>query len=503
MKVDTSIAAPPVRKSLEPYLKDEVEFYPHQIEAIRHIALMDAHILADDMGLGKSLAALTIYCIALKMNKAVNCIIVCPTTLRENWADEIERFTRLPALRLGEVVNPARRGHWKKISPTDRNDQLLNWLDQDGPRILIINYEQLTSKYHTELFQSKVFDFAIFDEAHYIKTHDSLRTKAALKLKSKKSILLTGTPMLNQVNDLWPLLHKVDPRTFPKYWQFVNRYCVMGGFGGKQIVGAKNTIQLRQHLARVMTRRLKKNVLSLLEPNYITNLVGLSEVQQTMYDTAAEELLLEYPESGLPPGEIANAMIKFMRLLQICATPFAVDPSFPDVSLKLDRAIEIAKEFADRNEKLVIFTAHRRVITALEERAEKAKLGPFFSLHGGIKQEDRVPTVKLWGSQSGFSMITSMYQVGGQGLNMVEASTVLRTDRLFSPGMNRQAVDRVNRIGQTEPVQVIDLITRGTVEHRVQDILRFKEKLNVDIIEGSTGMRSLLEKLKEQMKDDM
>lgn len=491
------------RKSLEPYLRDDVEFYVHQTVAVRKMAKLNGHLLADDMGLGKSLQALTVFCIALKMRTAETCIIVCPVTLRDNWADEIEKFTRIPYTRLGEEINPHRRGEYRKLSPVNREEQLVNWLNASGPRILICNYEQLCSTHHAGTLKHAVFDFGLYDEAHFIKNHKSNRTKAALALNTKRSFLLTGTPMLNQVDELWPLLHKIDPAGFPRYWGYVNRYCVFGGYGDKQIVGTKNTNELKSHLARHMTRRLKINTLSLTAPQEVTAYVGLSDIQRKMYDTAAEELLLEYPGGALPPSEIANAMTKFLRLLQICDTPFCIDPNLPDSSLKLDRTVEIIAEKIQAGERVPVFAIFRGVLTALRVRLEKAKIGPIFELHGDVKQSDRVPTVKAWSESYSPGVILCMSQVAGTGLNMVAASTVVRVGRQFVPGLNQQVVDRVQRIGQTKPVQVFDLVTRGTVESRVLSIVRAKLKLNEDIVEGSTGMRSLLEKLKEQLKDDM
>lgn len=276
----------------------------------------------------------------------------------------------------------------------------------------------------------------------------------------------------------------------------------MGGYNDRQITGVKNANELRGHLSRMMTRRLKKDVLSREEPDYIKQIVNLSATQQEMYDIATDELLLEYPGSTLPASEIANAMVRFMRLLQICATPFCISPSYPDDSMKLDRTVEIIAEFAARNEKLVVFTGYRGVLEALRIRLEKSNLPPMFQIHGDIKQPERVPIVKSWGRVTGAAVLGCMYQVAGEGLNMVEASTVLRTDRLFVPGKNRQAVDRVDRIGQTQPVQVIDIIARGTVEQRVLSIIRGKDKINQDIVENSTGMAKLLEKLRQHLEEE-
>lgn len=482
------------RRSLEPFLKDDVEYYEHQVIGIRTMARMKSVLLGDDMGLGKSLQALTVFCIDVKMGLSETLLIVCPVTLRDNWADEIEKFTRLPYTLLGEEPHPLRKGRMRKISTTAKRDaQLRDWLSGHGPRILIANYEQIASAAHEKTLAGANFDMVIMDEAHYIKTHNSRRTKSALALNSTRSLLLTGTPMLNQVNELWPLLHRIDPKKFPKYWWFVNRYCVMGGYQGKAIVGVKNEAELTGHLTQYMIRRRKKDWLKLPEPQIIQVKVGLNDVQQKLYDEARDDLVLQGGDIS-----IANAMVLFLRLKQICDTPYAVSTSFADESQKLDRLEQIAEEICDAGEKLVIFTQFRGVLECIMRRL-KARLPkvPIFELHGDVPTGARVPLVHRWSDVDGPAIIACMTQVAGVGLNMTAASTCVFVDKLFVPGLNRQAIDRLHRIGQseTQAIRVFELIARGTCEDRVELILRAKSKLNDDIVEGSLEMKKLLEEL--------
>jgi len=493
------MTSPEPRKSLEPFLKDSVMYYPHQPPAIRKMAKMVSFLLADDMGLGKSLQALTVFCIDLKMGKAETLIVVCTTTLRENWADEIEKFTRLPYTRLGEIPHPTRRGEMKSLTPARREQQLVEFIHQLGPRILICNYEQLANVQHAATLRSFKFSTAIFDEAHYIKNANAKRTKAALSVRSDRSFMLTGTPMLNQVNELWTLLHRISPREFPKYWTFVNRYCVFGGYENRQIIGVKNEAELKKILGRVMIRRLKDDVLDRTKPTYIQHKVGLSEFQRKLYDQVEDDLYLEDGDGN--QLDVENALTKFLRLKQICNTPYSIDPSFPDDSLKLDRVVEVTEELAKRNEKFVQFTQFRGTMAAMSGRILKANLGPLYLLNGDVPTSERVPVVKRWANQPGSAVLLCMTQVAGVGLNMVGASECGFIDKLFVPGLNKQAVDRLDRIGQPKPVLVHEFIARGTIESRVEAILASKEMLNTDIIEGGVGMAKLIAALKRSLKE--
>jgi hypothetical protein len=198
------------RKSLEPWIYDTVQYYPHQIEGIRKLCRMQSFLLADEMGLGKSLQALTVFAVDVKLNISGSMIVVCPVTLRVNWSDEIEKFSSFKFVALSGT-------------PVQRKKQLQEFASLPFPKILIVNYEQVTA--HLAELNALKFDISCFDEAHYLKNHKAKRTIACQSLYAKRSFMLTGTPMLNHVNELWSLLYRIAPADFPKYWHFVNRYC--------------------------------------------------------------------------------------------------------------------------------------------------------------------------------------------------------------------------------------------------------------------------------------
>lgn len=468
-------ATPKPRKSLEPWVRDEVKYYPHQIDGIRELARMKNFLLADDMGLGKSLQALTVFAIDVVRGWSETCIVVAPVTLKGNWADEIDKFTRIPYVLL-------------QGTPKQRQAQLTEFRDMKGPRILIVNYEQVLS--HRALLKKLAFDVAIFDEAHYLKNHKAKRTEACMELFSKRSFLLTGTPMLNHVNELWTLLHRIDPAAYPKYWNFVNRYAVFGGFKDKQIVGVKNEKELSDRLQRVMLRRLKKDVLDLPEVQIIERRVDLEPEQRKLYDEVINEMRL--PRVGeATPDDIENALTKFLRLKQICGTtlPFTGE----DISAKLDLAVDDDTEIILNGERVVVFTQFRDVLEAYAQRMEKRGI-PVWQLHGGIPKETRSDVVKQWGMATTPGVIVCMLQVAGVGLNMTQARHGSFLDKLFVPGLNQQAIDRLHRIGQseTQPVQIREYLCRNTIESRVNQILRTKSKLFGEIVETDPNWKAKL-----------
>lgn len=473
----SSLAGTKARGSLEPWVKDEVAYYPHQIDGIRELARRQSFLLADDMGLGKSLQALTIFALDVFQGYGSTALVICPVTLKGNWADEIEKFTRIQYV----VLNG---------TPAQRNRQLIEFAELEGPKILIVNYEQVVA--HLQALDALRFDVAIFDEAHYLKNHKAKRTKACLDLYSRRSFMLTGTPMLNHIDELWSILHRIEPRGYPKYWSFVNRYAVFGGWKDKQIIGVQNEKELTERLQGVMLRRLKQDVLDLPEVQIIERRVDLLPEQRKLYDEVVNEMRLPRPDDA-DDEDIENALTKFLRLKQICGTTLPFTGT--DLSAKLDLAIEDDIELLKNGEKIVVFTQFRDVQAAYVQRMKSANPDyPVWQLHGDVEIPTRQPLVNDWAKYEGPAVLCCMIQVAGIGLNMVAARHGSFLDELFVPGLNQQAIDRLHRIGQdeTQPVQIRKYICRNTIENRVQQILRTKSKLFGEIVESDPHWKKKL-----------
>jgi SNF2 family DNA or RNA helicase len=467
------------RKSMEPFIKDEVEYYQHQTEGIRTLARKKSFILGDDMGLGKSLQALTIFAIDIVQGRGHTALVVCPLSLKDNWLDEVEKYT-------GGITAMKLHG-----TPKKRQEQLETFRDLLGPKILVVNYQQVVS--HLDFLNSLRFHVAIFDEAHTMKNPKAKLTKACLNLYSTRSMMLTGTPLLNRVNEVWALLYRIDPKRYKSYWNFTHRFCVYGGFGGHEIIGTKNEAELKHVLADIMVRRLKKDVLDLPEVQVIERKVRLLPEQRKLYDQAENEMMLELEGGDI--SELENALTKMLRLKQICGTtlPFTGE----DHSAKLDMVVEEHTEIINDGYHVVVFTQFRDVQRALVARFE-AEGVKCYSITGDTPAHLRSSVVKEWEADQP-SAIICMLQVAGVGLNMVKAQHCALVDKLYVPGLNQQAIDRLHRIGAstTESIQVRDYYCVGTVESRVNQILKIKKKLGEDIIESAAETEDFRKKLIE------
>jgi SNF2 family DNA or RNA helicase len=295
-----------------------------------------------------------------------------------------------------------------------------------------------------------------------------------MKLNQLRHFVLTGSPILNQVDDLWQLLNRVAPTEFPNYHTFVNRYAVFGGYNGKQIVGIKNEKELRERIAPYMIRREKKELGMVGKLPIIQEKLVMHPRQRELYDKAKDDLELPNPDDANDPFKIENSLVKLLRLKEICATPATL--GYADDSTKLDRAVELCEQFYGKGKSVVVFTQFRNVQACLATRLNVRKI-PNVMLHGDIKPNDRQPLVKQWTEDTYAgkpSILICMWQVGGIGLNFTASSTCIAIDKLFVPKLNEQGYDRLDRIGQTEPVQIIELIMLNSIENHIEKILKRK-----------------------------
>lgn len=472
-------------------IRPEVEYYPHQVEGVRWLAKRNNFLLADDMGLGKSLQTLTVAAIDFQMGYASKMLVVAPVSLKGNWLEEVEQHTRFKTV----VLDGAKKKRSSIIDEFRNGDR----------HILIVNYEQV--KPHLRELNACGFDIVAYDEAHMLKNPQAARTKAAHGLIAKRYFLLTGSPMLGHVNDLWSLLYRID-RNMENYWQFRNRYCVYGGFKDKQVVGVKNRDELFARLQKVMLRRLKSEVLDIPEKQRIPVRLHLSPLQRKIYNEIKDDLRLNAPDPMTASAmEIENALSRFLRLKQVCGSSAALvfedGTHHPDESAKLDRAAEMTEEIViESGEHLVIFTQFRSVQRLMVDRLRKKGLDPAI-LNGDTPKNSRATIVRQWGDGPP-NVIVAMLQVAGVGLNMTAAKRCIFLDKLFVPKLNEQAEDRLHRIGAstTQPVQVYELQMIGTIEQRVERILRVKKELFDDIVEQSEFKKKLYAALQEELAEE-
>lgn len=468
-------------KSIPTKIAQDIEFYDHQIEGIRVLARLTNFLLADEMGLGKTIQSMTVAALDFDNEWANRILVLTPAPIKFNWDEDLELHTLFDVVVLDG--NPVKRA------------KILDEFDAD---VLIVNYELLHK--HLDQFNAMNFDIVICDEAHLLKNPKAVKTKAVHKLKAKRFFMLTGSPVLNRADELWSILHRIDPETFPSYWKFINRYCLFGGFNRRQIVGVKKPEELKKIVDTVMLRRLKKDCLDLPEKQYIKVYVELNPRQREIYDKLKKEMMLELPHDP-DPMQLESGMQVFGRLSQVASTPATV--GLEDDSAKLDAVVLYIQNLYREGEKSIVFCKNRATLECLRLRLEAVGI-IMPQMHGGVSKKRRQETINEWTAAEEPLPFGMMLQVGGVGLNLTAARHVLFVDRLFVPKLNEQAEDRAHRIGTSvaHPVQIVSFLARRTIDQRVDNILAAKEELFDSIVNPNDWKKELYRSLMEEDEDE-
>lgn len=493
------VTGPRSRGSLDYWIRPEIELKPYQEEGVRWLKNKKGAILGDEMGLGKTIQALFTFGMhiwsSVKKDPEKRCVMVAvvPASLRMNWADEIVKFTKLDyCVATGTLI--------------DRFKQIEEFKRIDNHKILVINYEALED--HIQQLNSLNIDYLVADEAHIIKNRETNAYKNISQLASGRRLAMSGTPMTNQVDDLWTLLDWVTPGQWGTFAGFKAKYCVLGGFNGKQVTAVKNERQLAARLSQVMLRREIDNVIDLPEVQIIKRMVSLVDKPREMYNyLATEHKLQKYVPSFTDEQDEALEwpMVRQLRLRQICASTCTLLPDW-DESPKLDLAIEDACEILDNGHKLIVFTQFMPIITAYMRRLEEARPGtPVYQIHGKVNKDKRQQVVKDWTADKEPGVIIGIIKAMGVGLNMTAANHGQFIGKEFSPGLNDQCVGRMRRVGSEHhpSIQVFDYMVKNSAEYRVEQIIKDKEfSFDTIIRNGAKGSvdASFMEKLNDALE---
>ncbi|AMS03450.1 DNA helicase [Gordonia phage Benczkowski14] len=490
------------RGSLEPWIKDSIVFKQHQVDGVKWMKDKKGAILGDEMGLGKTLQMLAVFGMhcwrVKKINPDRDCtmVAVVPPSLRLNWAEEIEKFTNIQSC----LVTGA--------NVVERFAQVERFRALPGDKIVVLNYEQV--KEHVQQLNAFDIDIVVFDEAHNIKNPASQRYQNAKQLNAPRKFCVTGTPMMNQVVDLWTLLDIVTPGQWGTFAAFKSKFVKITIQGDHKSVSIKNENLLRTKLSQVMLRRKIDEVLDLPEVNFIKRNVSLEGLPKEMYNHLVQWRNLDpwgliYLEEKEPHENILekHAMVRNLRLRQICAGTSTLLPD-SDESPKLDLAIEDVKQLIDSGEKVVVFSQFRPIIEAYIKRLRAIDPDvPIYEIHGDVKKDKRQKVVKEWANTDGPAIIIGIIKAMGVGLNMTEARYCQFIDKEFSPALNEQGVGRLRRIGSERhgtPITVMEYFVRNSCEARVEAIIRDKNFANEAIIEGAAKSKGFMQKLEEAME---
>lgn len=462
---------PSFKASLRPYQEDGY-YWLNQMSELKFGAC-----LADDMGLGKTVQMIA-YLEYARIKFGGKALLILPASLIGNWQKEIERFAPLM---------PCQVLHRSGARP---NEEIK--INED--RFLYLTTYGMASR--LEELKLREWDYLILDEAQAIKNPGTKQTKAIKQIPAKMRVALTGTPIENRLGDLWSLFDFLNQGllgTAKEFTSFSRELAEhAGGYG-----------RLRKMVQPFILRRLKTDktiIADLPEKLEMNCYIPLTQKQVALYKRLIRQLeeKLEKAEGIERKGLILGSIMKFK---QICNHPdqyLGREEFKPAQSGKFARLQEICETIREKRERVLVFTQFREITEPISDYLSGIFGRQGFVFHGGTSLKKRNEIVAHFNGEKYFPYMVLSLKAGGVGLNLTGANHIIHFDRWWNPAVENQATDRAFRIGQQKNVLVHKFVSEGTIEEKIDEILRSKQKLTHDVL-SSGGEQWLTEYSNEEL----
>ena len=445
---------PKVPSTLQTTLRD------YQVEGFQYLSRLThwgiGACLADDMGLGK-----TVQTIAVLLERAKHgpALVIAPTSVCFNWKEELTKFA--PTL----------------VAHDLRIDERVSLVDNAASfDVVICSYGLL--QHNNDLLTGKQWETIILDEAQAIKNAHTQRWKTVMQLKGKCRIALSGTPIENQLGELWSIFSFINPGLLGSVKAFQAKYSIP--IETNQV---PDRIQaLRSLVQPYILRRIKSDVLTELPPKTEQTIhVEQSEEEATFYEalrrTAEERMALFIEENNR-----LSVLAEITKLRQACCDSSLVDASLTIENSKLNAFIETVKSIIDNGHKALVFSQYVSFLTIVRKRIEAEKIA-YQYLDGSTTAAKRKQAVDAFQSGEGDLFLLSL-KAGGSGLNLTAADYVIHLDPWWNPAVEDQASDRAHRIGQERPVTIYRFVMRNTIEEKILSLHEKKRNLANELLSG-------------------
>ncbi|MGH8208057.1 MAG: SNF2-related protein [Steroidobacteraceae bacterium] len=454
--------------ALSPALKGLVkgELYPYQAEGALFAARTGRCLIGDEMGLGKTIQAIAATELFARHFGTERVLIVCPTSLKHQWQKEIARFTDREAwviggLRAVRVKQYKENGYCK-----------------------IVNYDVLDND--LDLIRAWSPDIVIADEAQRIKNWNTVAARALKRIESPYTIVLTGTPLENRLEELVSIVQYVDRHRLGATWKLRHTHHSTDEAG--RVIGYKDLDKLGKTLAPVLLRRRKSEVLSQLPPRVDNTIfVPMTDEQRVHHDENGEivaRIALRWRRTGyLSDADQRRLTCALQNMRMACNSTYLLDRETDD-GAKPDELMTLLEEwFEQPDAKAVVFSQWVRTHELIVRRLEK-KRWDYALFHGGVPGGKRGALVERFHMDPNCRVFLST-DAGGVGLNLQHAaSTIVNMDMPWNPAVLEQRIGRVHRLGQSRSVQVVNFVAEDTIEERMLSLLAFKKSLFAGVLDG-------------------
>ena len=441
--------------------------YPYQKEGIRFAAKAGKAIIADEMGLGKTVQAIGVAELLRREGLVTSVLVLAPTSLKYQWKCEIEKFTGNSDVIVVEGSHLKRREMY--VSPGTYK---------------IVSYNSACND--IKILGKLECDLLIMDEVQRLKNWNTQISKAARRIESDYSVILSGTPLENKLEELYSIVEFADQYALSPYYKFRHE-CILTDDTGK-VLGYQNLNAVGSKLKDILIRRRKKDVnLQLPERMDQTIFVPMTKEQMGIHDeykNVVARLVLKWQRMHfLSETDRRRLMLSLAQMRMVCDSTFILDQK-SRYDTKVEEAMNIISDIIDGAEdsKVVVFSSWERMTRLLAQELDKCGIG-YENLHGGV------PSAKRKNMVSNFtdlpqSRVFLSTDAGSTGLNLQAASTIINLDLPWNPAVLEQRIARIYRIGQQKNIQVINLVSAHTLEETMIGKLKFKTSLFEGVLDG-------------------
>jgi hypothetical protein len=440
---------------------------PYQKEGYHFLAYLSANhfggVLADDMGLGKTVQTLAwIEHLRAQPNgedqapKPAASLVVCPKSVMDNWRAEAEKFA--PGIKV-------------KVWSAGELDNLPNAVAEAD--IHVINYSHLRSL--EDRLGTISWLAAILDEGQFIKNPNSQTAQIARALKARHRLVLSGTPIENRLLDLWSLMAFAMPGILGSRAEFGRLYDAKNDPLARRRLSAR----VRPFLLRRTKTQVAKDLPDRVEEDLLCEMEGEQKALYRAELKAAQQLLLKVQTQKELNKHRFHFLTSLLRLRQICCHPALVNPKCKEMGAKTEALMEQLEPLMEEGQKVLIFSQFVELIDLLGPLLQE-RHWPVFRLTGAT--ENRGELVKEFQATEGAAIFLLSLKAGGFGLNLTAASYVVLFDPWWNPAVERQAIDRTHRIGQTQKVMAYRLLIKESIEEKIRALQKQKASLAEDVL---------------------
>lgn len=435
---------------------------PYQEEGLKWLWWLYSNqlggLLADEMGLGKTHQAMALMAAVAESEASSLFLVVCPTSVIDHWMDKIKRFT--PSLECICYHGVLRRSLIESVKPGVR-------------QVFVTSYGILLRD--IDLLMQKKWSLVILDEAHLVKNHATRTYKAACRLKSTMRLCLTGTPLENDLLELKNLFDYIAPNYLGTDSEFKKKYIAAkqpqhDPIGDMELHRLIHPFKMRRNKLEVLTDLPEK----VEDVRHCHLNMDQKRLYQETLNLKGARLINELKDEKNPVSYV-HVFSLISLLKQICDDPALINPQYEGMgSGKLDLFDELLNEALESDQKVVVFSQYAKMVHRLSERLNKKQIRHVVLTGQTVRRGEVVRTFQ---EDAGVKVFLGSLLAGGTGIDLTAGNVVIHFDRWWNAAKENQATDRIHRIGQVKNVQVYKLVTRGTLEERIDEIISKKKMI--------------------------